>query len=324
MNFDKDKITISNGDLHTYFETSGDYKHYSIIPVCDIRSIELDDRSKPSNSDLVITTTTSKKIVLERFQNDVLAKQALSIVLKKIKFFNISNQAKRLFKWSILWIYIPVMAFLTILVLNYAISIAIINITPANNISANKVTALPVPKDTNLSKPQTIDIKQLQKLPISSNQLASLLKEGVDSGKFTVNLSPIHLSGSPVRPHLYVFSDPLCAHCKKLEFQLKKLTNDLQIYVFPVSIIGKDKSASSIAKVLCSSFSSKTWEMAMDGETIPNNTCEAGYLALEANNKIFRTMGFLGTPTIISSTGNLYPLNKPFTADEILNWAKNN
>ncbi|HAK3505531.1 TPA: DsbC family protein [Salmonella enterica] len=143
------------------------------------------------------------------------------------------------------------------------------------------------------------------------HNLATVLKRNADRGMFTVNLSSGH------ERTLYAFLNPRCPNCRALEPALKRLSADFNVVVYPVSVIGGDKSASHMAPLLCEKDPQKRAEgwhhlysadagMMVPGSTeaLPDKTClKAARAAIDVNNLAFRQFGFAGTPWVLSDTG---------------------
>lgn len=82
------------------------------------------------------------------------------------------------------------------------------------------------------------------------------LKDAVTSGRFTISLSTGH------KHTLYVFSDPMCPHCRALEPRLQELSKRYNVEIFPVSVYGDLRSMVRAAPVLDTGKDTrlKSWE----------------------------------------------------------------
>ena len=98
---------------------------------------------------------------------------------------------------------------------------------------------------------------------------------------------------------LYVFSDPGCGFCRRLEPELSKL-QDVTIYTFVIPFQGRQLAQA----VLCSSDPTKTWHSLMlngDAGSLPASAeCPS---ALDRNVELARRLGVSGTPTLFYSDG---------------------
>ncbi|WP_234813272.1 DsbC family protein [Candidatus Hamiltonella defensa] len=77
--------------------------------------------------------------------------------------------------------------------------------------------------------------------------LAHNLRAAAQRKIFTVPLTTGHSRT------IYVFSDPLCPHCRDLEPTLEAIGKKVNIEIFPVSLIGKKATAEQVIPVLCAS-----------------------------------------------------------------------
>lgn len=130
------------------------------------------------------------------------------------------------------------------------------------------------------------------------------LQDAVKNGHFTVKLSTGH------KRTLYVFSDPLCPHCRDFEPRLQALSKQYNVEVFPVSVIGDQRSLARAAKVLETPEANRanSWEetLAMPyGERDPALTKGNGEMLVTANDQAFAMFGFVGTPTIVADSGQV-------------------
>jgi thiol:disulfide interchange protein DsbC len=98
---------------------------------------------------------------------------------------------------------------------------------------------------------------------------------------------------------LYVFSDPACSFCRRLEPELAKL-QDVTIYTFVIPFQGRQLPQS----VLCSSDPAKAWHALMlngDSSSLAANAdCPS---ALDRNVQLARQLGVSGTPTLFYADG---------------------
>jgi thiol:disulfide interchange protein DsbC len=110
-----------------------------------------------------------------------------------------------------------------------------------------------------------------------------------------------HVRGGGARK-LYVFSDPACGFCRRLEPELAQL-DDVTIYTFVVAFQGRQLPAT----VMCSADPARTWVDVMkgDGRNLPSAAEGAECRALlDRNLSLSRTLGVGGTPTIVYADGS--------------------
>jgi thiol:disulfide interchange protein DsbC len=109
-------------------------------------------------------------------------------------------------------------------------------------------------------------------------------------------LKTVHGTGAR---KLFVFSDPGCGYCRKLEPELAKL-NDATIYTFVVPFQGRQLPQA----VLCSTDPHKAWQALMlKGDSHALATQAECSSALDRNLQLARQLGVSGTPTLFYSDG---------------------
>ena len=102
---------------------------------------------------------------------------------------------------------------------------------------------------------------------------------------------------------LYVFSDPECGYCKRLEPTLQQL-NNVTIYTFLFPILG-EKSNQSAKSVWCATDKNKAWaEYMLRGGTLLPAECDT---PIQRNVALGTALGITGTPTLISGSGRMQP-----------------
>jgi thiol:disulfide interchange protein DsbC len=118
----------------------------------------------------------------------------------------------------------------------------------------------------------------------------------VDQLPLSDALKAVHGSGSRT---VFVFSDPACQFCRRLEPELAKL-EDATIYTFVVPFLGRELPQS----VLCASEPAKAWHALMltgDSSGLAANADCAS--ALNRNLELARHLGVSGTPTLFYADG---------------------
>ena len=99
---------------------------------------------------------------------------------------------------------------------------------------------------------------------------------------------------------LYVFSDPSCSFCRRLEPELSKL-QDVTIHTFVLPFQGRPLAQS----VLCAADPSKAWHALMlngDSSALsPQADCAS---PLDRNLQLARQLGVSGTPTLFYANGS--------------------
>ncbi|MCP2234103.1 thioredoxin fold domain-containing protein [Erwinia aphidicola] len=182
-----------------------------------------------------------------------------------------------------------------------------------------KVTAVTTPQVV----PQT-QTAQVQGTPSLSPEaaaearalLAERLKNGAAKQEFTVRLSSGH------ERSLYIFLDPECPNCRIFEPTVQALAEDYNVEIFPVTLIGKTRTADEVVPLLCATPEKRAqmWKALNDTgagmlnlaekekASIAPAACDAGKLALARNDLAFELYRMPGTPTVISDDGRMIPL----------------
>lgn len=110
---------------------------------------------------------------------------------------------------------------------------------------------------------------------------------------------------------LYVFSDPDCPYCKRLEAALKKVEN-VTIYTFPMPLAGLHPDAVRKSRdIWCAKDRAKAWDDFMLSGTLPaEGNCDT---PIDRNVKLGTALGINGTPSIIFANGTMAPGALPTT-----------
>ena len=104
---------------------------------------------------------------------------------------------------------------------------------------------------------------------------------------------------------LYVFSDPDCPYCKKLEGELAKIDN-VTIYTFLLPILSEDSLKKS-KQIWCSADRAKAWnDWMLDGKT-PSGREDCDTAAITRNQEFGRKLNITGTPTMFFGNGERVP-----------------
>jgi thiol:disulfide interchange protein DsbC len=104
---------------------------------------------------------------------------------------------------------------------------------------------------------------------------------------------------------LFVFSDPDCPYCKRLEPELARLDN-VTIYTFLYPLDGLHPDARRKAQAIwCAKDRTKAWEAFMAAGKLPEGaTCDN---PVERNVHLGGSLGINGTPTLIFGDGAMVP-----------------
>ena len=119
----------------------------------------------------------------------------------------------------------------------------------------------------------------------------------VDKVPLADAIKTVHGTGART---LYVFSDPACQFCRRLEPELTKL-QDVTIYTFVVPFLGRQLPQS----VLCAADPAKVWQALMvNGDSTglaPQAECRS---PIDRNLALARQLGVSGTPTLFYADGS--------------------
>lgn len=186
---------------------------------------------------------------------------------------------------------------------------------PTESVSTSSAAAVNTPAQrVSLSTEEAAEARHM---------LATRLKNGAAKQEFTIQLS----SGHPRT--LYIFSDPECPNCRIFEPTVQALSAQYNVEVFPVTLIGKARTAEQVVPLLCAPADKRAdmWRSIFDiGTGMLNPTaksepqpasCEAGQSALARNDMAFELYHLPGTPTVISDDGRMIPL-QAMTSDAAL------
>lgn len=104
---------------------------------------------------------------------------------------------------------------------------------------------------------------------------------------------------------LFVFSDPDCPYCKRLEAELAKMDN-VTIYTLLYPLEGLHPDARRKAEAIwCAKDRAKAWEEFMANGKLPDASgCET---PIDRNLRLGNTLGVNGTPTIVFADGAVAP-----------------
>jgi thiol:disulfide interchange protein DsbC len=102
---------------------------------------------------------------------------------------------------------------------------------------------------------------------------------------------------------LYVFSDPECPYCRKLEAELAKLDNvAIHTFLYPLEGLHPEAKRKSQA-IWCAKDRSRAWAAFMASGKLPDEAqCES---PVERNIRLGSRLGINGTPSLIFGNGQM-------------------
>ena len=140
--------------------------------------------------------------------------------------------------------------------------------------------------ERNITEERLQEIRSARRVDIDSLPLEHAIKEVKGNGK----------------RKLFIFSDPNCGYCKRLEKELVHI-NNVTIYTLLYPILNGSKEISE--EIWCSDNKLESWNNFMFNGVRPTATnCEAPIDALLRAGKKY---GFNSTPTIIFANGTIVP-----------------
>lgn len=238
-----------------------------------------------------------KTISIDEFHNESVAKKIEKRIKRYIRNYLFKNRIKRILKALLKYVVYPLIFIL--------ILFSLINVTknnPVNSFSEDK---------------EVINLKTS-----FNEQLAEALKIGAETNSIKISSGKDGV--------LYIFSDPLCPYCQKLEYELEKLADGYTIYLFPVTVISKNTILNEISNIFCHPKNKHrslwsdiiTQKYAFNTYNTSNTLPTCNTTIIQKNNTFFQKMEFAGTPTIINGNGFLLPEDVPNTAWAIKEWMK--
>lgn len=240
-----------------------------------------------------------KAISIDEFHNESVAKKIEKRIKRYIRNYLFKNRIKRILKVLLKYVVYPL---IFILILSSLINVTKNN--PVNSFSEDK---------------EVINLKTS-----FNEQLAEALKIGAETNSIKIS--------SGKEGVLYVFTDPLCPYCQKLQHELEKLANNYSIYLFPVTVISKNVIINEMSDIFCypkNTHRSRWSDIMTNNTSYTSNTSNTSNTLPSCNNTIiqknnifFKKMEFTGTPTIINGNGILMSENIPNTAQAIKVWMK--
>ncbi|MNB70153.1 hypothetical protein D3C76_649940 [compost metagenome] len=192
-------------------------------------------------------------------------------------------------------------------------------VQPAQTAATAVTPTLPTPQTQSASQtqtPQATETLSPEAAAEARTLLAERLKNGAAKQEFTIQLSSGH------ERSLYIFLDPECPNCRIFEPTVQALAEDYNVEIFPVTLIGKTRTADEVVPLLCAAPEKRAqmWKALNDtgagmlnpaekekAEAAPAD-CDAGKLALARNDLAFDLYRMPGTPTVISDDGRMIPL----------------
>lgn len=310
----KDTATISGHALLVQFLATGSSRQLSVIRLDQGVTLSVGD----DNLSLFATLhETGKRVLIDSFSGAHLADNALQEVRHLVSRYMLRRRVASWLTGALKWIVAPIVALMFVLSLN-TIATAMLVSGGSDGVAHPAVQMnTGVPREVAATAPSALSDAVPRPEP---GALASALESGANSGKYSVTLS------EGTKGTLYVFSDPSCPYCRRLEPVLEALSSDYKVVVFPVSVVGGRQSQSLLNTVFCTPTGqgrASAWKAIAQGDhgSASPESCADASEAIAANDEFFRAMNFPGTPTIINAAGMEFPTNRRADAENLAAWA---
>lgn len=163
-------------------------------------------------------------------------------------------------------------------------------------------------------------------------ELPAKLHNAASRGLFTVPLSSGHART------IYVFADPACPNCQRMERHFETAAGTVNVVIFPVTIEGREASLKTLTPVMALPETERpaAWKQLFAADAgigvpgaapvapavISENQAETARGAIGVNEVAFRAYRLPGTPWTISDDGRYVPqsvLSSPAALADFLN-----
>ena len=146
------------------------------------------------------------------------------------------------------------------------------------------------------------DVIDLQNKQSLTQQLKTDSRPKIDISRLPLSQAIKISEGSH---NIYVFSDPDCPYCKRVETSLNEV-DDVAVYVFPYPLASLHPNATDIAiNIWCQPDKSKAWRDYVEHAQLPSTTtCEN---PISQNIQLAESLSINGTPALIFEDGTLVP-----------------
>lgn len=123
----------------------------------------------------------------------------------------------------------------------------------------------------------------------------------VDVAQLPIKNSIVRVNGNGQRK-IWLFSDPDCPFCKRLEQELSKIKNvTIYTFLFPLESLHPEARAHATA-IWCAKDKAKAWDEFMRQGKLPESkSCDT---PIEENLALGESLGINGTPTLFFEDGS--------------------
>ena len=157
---------------------------------------------------------------------------------------------------------------------------------------------------------------------ITEPVLASLEAPKVDVATLPLGDAIKSVRGSGERT-LYVFSDPECPYCRKLEAELLPEISNVTIYTFVFPMLPTPRGREKAIAVWCAPDREAAWKAVMVSGKTPETSATNCDHPIDRNSALARALKVDGTPTLFSADGRvLRGAGSPERVEAFLNLTK--
>lgn len=296
----KDRIELIGDTLLIQFATTGLTSNVSMLHVPQGATFSRDGTTIHMRAQGIASDTK-----VESFPNESLTAAAMSGICAAMQRYARARRLRHGCRSLVLWLGVPALLFLLVATMNLAISRAHAE-TPRHSAAPTAHMA-----------PAMVDTAYGAAARLAPADMAQAMADGARSGNYSIKLSSGGAKGA-----LYIFADPLCGACRRIEREYAALAKDYAIHIFPVSVIGGEPSRSRLRKLFCADPAKRAgyWKTLASGREIDAQDCASGVAAVDGNNQVFHSLNLEFTPTIITSGGHTVPESVPSTAAALRQW----
>lgn len=317
--FNSKSFEIKNNRLIYFKKNTNEINNTSvfIINISDIINLTCFDKK------IFLGSNKEKEIIIDEFINDYDAVEQYKKIYHSIYKYHQRLGRKKILKSIIKWFLIPIFSFIFIISLystvlqNTAFQQIFLKTLMIKNQDPNSLkSATPDTPDTGYQHKQSSIV--------GTKQLAVILEDGTKSGLFTIN------SENPLsKTKLFVFTDPLCPYCQKLDKVLNEIKSEYSVYLYPVNVISNDAVLNNLAEISCESDVERKkvlWNSLINNTYstdihIQDDKC---FKSIEANSNVFKSLGLAGTPAVFNENGIQIPNNVLENSIKLKKWIAEN
>lgn len=309
-----DDVSVKSLNNNMVEIVKGD-KHYVFL-IKDILTISMGRDKEENEASLQIKLANDNYCIEFSGSNNAITKLYISINMQWQLFRN-----KKTHGAILKWMGLTLTIFVSICILAAGASNSINSATNKSQIALNENEKNEIKNDqdqTFLATSKDPLLERIDKLSEPNIRLADLLKKGVATKDYSVKLG----DNTKNDKLFFVFSDPQCPNCRKIEHLLEEVLDSYSVEIFPVSKIGRDSSRELVSKVLCAESTTRRsiWQSVMSGSLVDQESCKNGYIATDNNNATYDAFGFIGTPAIVREDGAVFPPTKQLTEASLRAW----